>query len=180
MVKTHFENINSSFKGTIVDIETIGNFIDGYNDSRRYKKITPIIFGFINKNGLNIHYAENKNSIIELKEKIKIILPELKRPFYAFNSVFEQGVLFHHLEEPVIFDGELNKEIYEAKWLAVQSLKIPNYDDPFNDSGRACKDAWLKGDIEKSILHNRSCLLKERDILLKRGFRNPDKLRLIP
>jgi len=28
-------------------------------------------------------------------------------------------------------------------------------------------------------LHNRSCLLKERDILLKRGFRKPDDLRFI-
>jgi hypothetical protein len=27
-----------------------------------------------------------------------------------------------------------------------------------------------------SIRHNRSCLLKERDILMKRGYRPPDNL----
>lgn len=179
MVKIHLENIKSNFEGTIIDIETIGYFINGYNDSRRYKKIIPVVFGFVNKDGLNICCAENKNSISELKEKIKLILSKLKRPFYAFNSDFERGVLFYNLGNPVVFDSELNKEKFEPKWFVVQSLKIPNYNDPFNDNGRACMEAWLNGKIEKSILHNRSCLLKERDILLKRGFRKPDELRLV-
>ncbi|MCX6814244.1 MAG: hypothetical protein NTY20_01140 [Candidatus Aenigmarchaeota archaeon] len=178
MVKIHSERIKSSFEGTIIDIETIGNFC-GYNDSRRYKEVIPVIFGFINKDGLNIHCAKNINSIDRLKEKTKQILLELKRPFYAFNSDFECGTLFHHLRKPVIFERELNKERFEGKRHVVQLLKIQNYNDPFNDNGRACMEAWLNGEINKSILHNRSCLLKERDILLKRGFRKPDELRLI-
>ena len=81
---------------------------------------------------------------------------------------------------PVEFHGELNKEKFEAKRIAVQALKIPNYGDPFNDNGKYCMNAWLSGEIDKAIAHNRSCLLKEKDILLKRGFRKPDDLSLMP
>ena len=168
----------SNFEGTIIDIETIGNFC-GYGDSRRYKEIVPVIFGFINKNGLTVYCAKNSTSISNLKDIIERILSELKRPFYAFNSDFERGTLFHHLRKPVSFERELNKERFEGKRHVVQLLKIQNYNDPFNDNGRACMEAWLNGEINKSILHNRSCLLKERDILLRRGFRKPDELGLV-
>ena len=46
MVKVYSENILSDFKGSIIDLETIGNFLN-YEDSRRYKNIIPVIFGFI-------------------------------------------------------------------------------------------------------------------------------------
>src|SRR3989344_17939 len=180
MVKIITEKIKSNLNGTIIDIETIGSFQDEYNDSRRYKEIIPVIFGFIDTQTLNIICAKNKNSIEKLKLQIKEILPQLKTPFYAFNSDFERGSLFHCLSIPIEFHGELNKEKFEAKWLAVKNLKIPNYDDPFNDNGRACMEAWIKGEINKAIAHNRSCLLKDRDILLKRGPRKPDELRLVP
>lgn len=180
MVKIVEEKIESKFKGTIIDIETIGRFRENYTDSRRYKEIIPVIFGFINDQGLNVLCAKNRNSIEKLKLKVKEILPQLKTPFYAFNSDFERGSLFHHLEIPIEFHGELNKEKFEAKWLAVRNLEISKYDDPFNDNGKACMEAWLRGEVDKAIAHNRSCLLKERDILLKRGFRKPDYLRLVP
>lgn len=180
MVKIIEEKINSNFKGTIIDIETIGSFKEHYTDSRRYKEIVPVIFGFINNHGPNILCAKNNNSIEKLRLKIKEILPQLKTPFYAFNSDFERGSLFHHLKIPIEFHGELNQEKFEAKRIAVQSLKISNYNDPFNDNGRLCMEAWIRGEIDKAIAHNRSCLLKERDILLQRGFRKPDDLRLIP
>ncbi len=48
----HKENINSDFEGTIIDMETIGEFDNRYNDSRRYKNIETVIFGFINKHRL--------------------------------------------------------------------------------------------------------------------------------
>ena len=179
MIKIITEKIKSSFDGTIIDIETIGGFRREYADSRQYKEIVPIIFGFIDNNKLNILCAKNKNSIEKLKQNIIKILPELKIPFYAFNSDFERGSLFHHLTIPIVFHGELNKEKFEAKWLAVKNLKISNHDDPFNDNGKACMDAWIRGEIDTAIAHNRSCLLKERDILLKRGFRKPDELRLV-
>lgn len=180
MVKPLLEIIKSGFEGTIIDIETIGDFRREYDDSRQYKEIIPVIFGFIVKDKLNVFCAKNKDSIEKLNQKVKAILPKLKKPFYAFNSNFERGTLFHRLSVRIKFDGELNEEEFESKGLAVLTLKIPNYDDPFNDIGRLCKEAWLRGEINKAIAHNRSCLLKERDILLKRGFRKPDELKLIP
>ncbi|MBU0929950.1 MAG: hypothetical protein KJ623_02670, partial [Nanoarchaeota archaeon] len=101
------------------------------------------------------------------------------KPFYAFNSDFERGSLFHHLGFLVEFHNELNKEKFEAKRFAVSTLKIPNYDDPFNDNGLLCSKAWERGEINEAIAHNRSCLLKERDILLKRGFREPNILNFV-
>lgn len=178
MVREHNEKINSSFSGTIIDIETIGNF-NNFSDSRRYKNIVPVIFGFINNNELSILCAKRKESIELLKKKILGILEKLERPFHAFNCDFESGVFFHNLNKKIIFEKELNTEKYEAKRNAVSALKIPQYDDPFFDNGKFCMEAWLSGQIEKAIAHNRSCLLKERDILLKRGFRNPDKLKFM-
>lgn len=179
MVLTHKEKVKSNFKGTIIDIETIGDFDNRFDDSRRYKQHTPIIFGFINNSGLSVYCAKKIKTIEILKEKTVSILDKLRKPFYAFNSEFERGVLFHNLNKKVIFERELNKEKYEPKWFVVHSLKIPQYNDPFRDRGILCTNAWLKGQIKKAVAHNRSCLLKERDILLKRGFRKPDKLKFI-
>lgn len=175
-MKIYEEKINSNFEGTIIDLETIGGFKKEYNDSRRYKEIVPVIFGYINNKKLVIICAKTSKSIDKLKVKIKEILPKLEKPFYAFNSDFERGCLFHHLGLPVEFHKELNKEKFEKKLFVVNNLKISNYKDPFNDNGKLCMEAWLNGEIDKAIAHNRSCLLKEKDILLKRGFREPDKL----
>ena len=179
MVVEHIEEIKSNFEGTIIDLETIGDFNREHRDSRQYKNIIPVIFGFIDKDGLKIYCAKTKDSIDKLKEKIKTILPNLKRPLHAFNSNFEEGSLFHHLGEHIHFERELNQRKFEAKKSTVVLLEIPQYDDPFDDNGLFCMQAWLAGEIEKAIAHNRSCLLKERDILLKRGFREPDKLTLV-
>ena len=168
--------ITSKFKGTIIDIETIGNFSRKFSDSRQYKNIIPVIFGYITHNKLSILYSENKTSIPTLQKEIKNIISSLERPLYAFNSGFEMGSLYHNLRQRTIFEGELNKEKYEAKRSAVQLLNIPQYDDPFFDNGLLCMQAWEIGKIKEAVAHNRSCLLKERDILLKRGFRKPDPL----
>lgn len=179
MVKTYSESTESHFEGTIIDIETIGEFERNYNDSREYRFLSPVVFGLMTKDGIKIHYVENENSIDQLKKRMEGILPKLKRPLFAFNSIFERGVLFHSLGLDVSIDGELNMETRESKQVAVRLLGISNYDDPFDGSGWACKRAWLNGEIHMVIMHNRSCLLKERDILMKRGFRQPDELRLI-
>jgi len=178
MIEIYTEDIKSDFEGTIIDIETIGEF-SREPDSRRYKQIIPVVFGFITKDGIKIFCAKTENSIETLKQNIREILPQLEKPFYAFNTEFERGVLFHALGLDVKFDCELTKEKYESKSTAIKLLKISNYDDPFNDNGILCMDAWLKGFIKSSIAHNRSCLLKEKDILLKRGFREPEKLELV-
>lgn len=180
MVKVYSENLHSNMEGTIIDIETIGEFRDEYTDSRKYRDIIPVIFGFINSDGLEIHCAKTKETISVLNAKIGKLLTTLETPFYAFNTHFEAGTLFHRLGRTVAFSRELNKERYEAKRSAIRDEGIQNYDDPFNDDGMACKRAWLEGKIDLAVLHNRSCLLKERDLLLKRGFREPEELELVP
>jgi len=174
MVIFYSEDVKSSFDGTIIDIETIGDFCRGYGDSREYKDMVPTIFGYINKNGLNIYCAKEHSSLDNLKETVLEVLPKLERPFYAFNSVFETGVLYHAWDVQILFEHELNEEKYEAKGKAVKKLKISNYNDPFYNVGRKCQEAWERGETEKCIAHNRSCLLKERDIMLRRRRRNPD------
>lgn len=67
------------------------------------------------------------------------------------------------------FDGELNNDTSEWKSNACTELDIPNYGGPSNNVDKECIFAWIRGECEKAIKHNRSCLLKERDILLKRG-----------
>ncbi|MFH1425101.1 MAG: hypothetical protein ABIG20_05560 [archaeon] len=181
MVKIHQEAAPSEFEGTIIDIETIGEFSRAYSnsDSRQYKEMTPVIFGFINSDGLTILCAKNKESIGLLKDKINEQLEALERPFHAYNCSFERGVLYHSLNKEIIFERELQEIPYEKKKTAVARMGIQQYDDPFNDEGKLCPGAWLEGRIETAMAHNRSCLLKERDILLKKGFREPDRLEFV-
>jgi len=183
MLLIYSEKNDFSFNGTIIDIETIGDFCRQHNDSRCYRNITPTIFGYINKDALNVFCAKTESDLEELKEKIKEIFLQLKRPFYAYNCCFEIGVLFHSCGLNVSFEGDLMKEKkpgvkWEKKEEAVVELNVSKYDDPFNGDGVECLIAWQKGDLEKAIKHNRSCLLKERDILIKRGYRNPEPLQL--
>ena len=178
----HKEDISSNFEGTIVDIETIGEFDECYrytNDSREYHYIQQVIFGFINGQGLHILCAKGMEAISQLKEKTEGILDSLERPFYAFQSGFERGVLFHQLGKRIDFDGELQRYRGESKGNARTELDILNYGDPFNDVGKLCMQTWLRGEFDRTIAHNRACLLKERDILIKRGFRKPNELKFV-
>ena len=182
MIIEHKEDIISDFEGTIIDIETIGEFNARYrntNDSREYQYIRPVIFGLITGQGLHIFYVRERKEVTELNEKVAKTIYDLKRPFYAFNTAFEQSVLFHGLGRKIIFDGELQKEKYESKADAVRDLAIPSYDDPFHDKGILCMIAWKNGEFDETIAHNRACLLKESDILLKRGARKPDELAFV-
>jgi len=178
MIIEHKEDTSSNFEGTIIDIETIGEFLNQYSDSRRYKDIRLVIFGFINRYTLQILCAKGMRAIDELRERTGKLIESLERPFYAFNSEFERSVLFYKLGKKIDFEGEL-QEGHESKAKAVRDLAIPNYNDPFYDKGILCIEAWEKGEFDKAIAHNRACLLKERDILLKRGFRTPDGLKFV-
>ncbi len=173
MILEHCEKNEFGFDGTIIDIETIGGFSKGFSDSRQYSSIEPVIFGYINRQELRILTAQNTRDLTKLKKRLSTVLSNLTKPFHAFNCDFEMGVLFHNLKERFLFERELNKEKFEAKKTAVKQLSIPQYGDPFNDNGLLCMQAWENGKLNKAIAHNRSCLLKERDILLKRGFRKP-------
>lgn len=179
MILGHKEDTSSNFEGTVIDIETIGEFLNQYSDSRRYKSIQLVILGFINRHALCIFCAKGMEAINELKERTGNTIDKLEKPFYAFNSEFERGVLFHELGRVINFEGELNKEKYESKANAVRELSIPNYDDPFYDKGFLCMKAWKAGQFDRAIAHNRACLLKERGILIKRGFREPENLKFI-
>ena len=174
----HREDTSSDFEGTIIDIETVGEFLNQYPDSRRYKDIKLVIFGFINRCTLQILCAKGTEATSELRERTEKIIDSLEEPFYAFNTDFERGVLFYELGKKIDFDGELQGG-RESKANARNYLGIPNYDDPFYDNGYLCMVAWQNGEFDKAIAHNRACLLKEKDILLKRGFRTPDELKFI-
>ena len=175
------EDVTSDFDGTVIDIETRGEPNKNrayviFNDSRQCENMQQVILGFINRNELNIFCAKGEEGIKELVSQTKQILDSLSRPFYAFNADFESSVWFHHIGIIINFDGELQKFKFEKKAEARKSLNIPNYNDPFNDEGKLCMIAWENGEFDKAIAHNRACLLKERDILLKRSFRTPNKI----
>jgi len=87
---------------------------------------------------------------------------ELERPLQAFNCRFETGVLYHFCNIKVGIERELNARRGEAKWYVVKSLGLDRYNDPFDGSGLACKNAWLRGEV---YTQHRSCLLTERDLL---------------
>ena len=178
MIIEHTEETTSDFKGTIIDIETIGYFSNQYPDSRRYMFIRLVIFGFINSQALHIYCARGMEAISELNSKTEELIKALPRPFYAFNTEFERGVLFHELGRQIDFEGELQQN-RESKAATRSYLGIPNYEDPFYDNGYLCMLAWEDGEYDRAIAHNRACLLKERDILLKRGFRKPDQLEFV-
>ncbi len=178
MIIEHKEDISSNFEGTIIDIETTGFFDNQYPDSRRYKEIQLVIFGFINRYTLQILCAKGMKALNELRERTEKIIDSLERPFYAYNTEFERSVLFYELGKEIDFDREL-QEGRESKANARSYLDIPNYDDPFYDNGYLCMKAWRNEEFDRAIAHNRACLLKERDILLKRGFRQPDELRFV-
>lgn len=179
MVKSYKENVKLEFNGCVVDIESIGDFNNGYSDfdSRKYSAIQPIVFGLLTNKELKIYYATKKEEIPSLLNHIMKIIDTLDQPFYGFQTNFERAVLFHNIGKEIEF-RELNKFTHENKENAVRELKIRDYNDPFK-KGKDCIEAWKRGDIANIIKHNRACLLKERDILLKRGYRNPDRLRFI-
>lgn len=175
-IKLLEEPIDSRFEGTIIDLETIGEFDKSFNDSRLYRPHKITVFGCITQESLKVFFARNEKELTGLKQKIPEIMESLPRPWSAFNALFEMGVLFHNTSKKFVFEQELNAEKFEGKWRAVQELKLAQYSDPFNDRGALCIDAWKKGEIEKIIAHNRADLLKERDILLRRGYRKPEEM----
>lgn len=180
MIIEHHEKTVQDFSGTIIDIETIGDFNNLHKyDSRRFKGIQQVILGYITKDYLHVYCATDETEIEKLKELTLEIIGTLIRPYYAFNCSFERGVWFHHLGVEVNFDGELQGEPFESKKNAVRQLKIPNYEDPFFDSGLLCMQAWHSKNFDKAAAHNRACLLKERDILLKRGYCEPEQLKCV-
>ena len=60
MIQEYSEESKSDFEGTILDIETIGDFDHLYRyDSRHYRKLKQVIFGYIDKDQLHIYCAKS-------------------------------------------------------------------------------------------------------------------------
>jgi len=177
------ENAASNIDGTIIDLETIGEFAREYDGSRFYSQLRPVFFGYMTKAGLTIICTERESQIERFLSDLPQIISDLPRPFYSFNTGFEMSVLFHNLGEKIFFDRELQKEKpdgkHESKREAVKELKLDNYNDPFYDDGGLFPPNWKNGNMPDCIAHNRADLLKERDILLKRGFRKPEELHFV-
>jgi hypothetical protein len=170
-IKVFEEEIANNLEGTVIDIETIGDFCKQFKgDSRECMNHKQIILGYICGPKLCIFCAINEQGIYELSNITNEILSTLQKPFFAFNCSFESSVWFHQIGFKINFEGELQKYKYEKKKDAILSVSIPNYDDPFFDIGLKCIEAWNCGNIRDAIAHNRACLLKEKDLLLKRGF----------
>lgn len=169
------------FEGTIIDIETIGDFDRSFKhsgDSREYRKLQQIIFGYLDSKELHVMCAKGPSAIKTLEGEARAVLESLKKPFYAYQCDFERGVWFHQLGTPIEIENELQQTM-ERKEAVCRRLGIAEYDDPFHGEGYRCEDAWLREDYATVIAHNRSCLLKEREIMLLNGCCKPNVLKLV-
>ncbi|MHA1278777.1 MAG: hypothetical protein ACTSRC_07310 [Candidatus Helarchaeota archaeon] len=160
------ERIAPSVEGTIIDFETIGSFNNASKNCERYRGIKPVIFGVLEKDQIRISYIRDEHAIIKLLNVIRHDLLELTRPLYAYNCAFERCIISNCLGLNCEF-RELQVIPYMPKKKAVEQYGISNYNDPFNDNGKLCLEAWQKGHFDLCVQHNRACLLKERDILKK-------------
>ena len=95
MVREHREHSSMRIKGTIIDLESIGEFDRTYSpwDPRQYADISPTIFGYMTGESLVQHCAEREEQIHEIVDTMKDALPMLEQPFYALNCDFERCVI---------------------------------------------------------------------------------------
>ena len=164
-------------KGTIIDLETIGPIRNGFRDTRKYKNVRPYLFGYLSGNTIVQKYVEKPDHIPQLVQWIKKAISTnfLQVPLYAFFTEFETGVIYCTTGIKVNFDRELKKGA-GGKESIVKKIGIKTYDDPFPGAGVKCIEEFKRGNIVDCLKHNRACLLKERDILFKRGFIDPNKI----
>jgi len=160
MIKEYEDIAPFSINGTIIDFETIGSFNNQFNDHRQYSEIEPVVFGTLEGDLIKIYYIEEKGYLEEFLILIEEKLSALKKPFWAFNKQFEQGLIYNCFGKTYNFH-ELQKRKYESKKQAVAELNIPNFNDPFYDKGALAMKAWNLKNFKECIQHNRACLLKE-------------------
>ena len=163
--------------GTIIDLETIGPIRNEFRDTRRYEKVKPYLFGYLNGNTIVQKYVEKPDHTPQLIHWIKeaIFSNLFQEPLYAFFTEFETGVIYCATGIKVNFDREL-KMGSGGKESIVKRFGIRAYDDPFPGAGIKCIEEFKRGNIENCLKHNKACLLKERDILFKRGFVDPNEI----
>ena len=106
MVEHFKERVDSGFEGTIIDIETIGEFDKAYpGDSRRYRNITPVLPGSLKRSQLKIYFIRNQEEIFGFKKYLIGNVVELERSLHAFNCRFETGVLYHFCRSRSTLNG---------------------------------------------------------------------------
>jgi len=165
MVLVYEEPASMRVRGTIIDLETVGEFDGCYPpwDLRHYAGVRPTIFGYITEDGLVQYCAEGEEDLREIGEIMGSTLPFLKGPFYALNTSFERCIIENMCGlQPFFYD--VRGDIRGSKWGIRQDLGLPTYDDPFHGDGSRCMSEWRQGNYGDCMKHNRACLLIERDI----------------
>ena len=102
MIAVHNLKENKSYiegkpiDGTIIDLETIGPIRNEFRDTRRYGKVRPYLFGYLNGNTIIQKYVEKSDHITKLVQWIKRAISNslLEDPLYAFFTEFETGVIY--------------------------------------------------------------------------------------
>jgi len=166
MVREHQEHSSMRIKGTIIDLESTGEFDRAYPpwDPRQYANINPTIFGYITGETLIQYCAEGEKEILKIVDIMNDALPGLEEPFYALNCNFEGCVITNTCGHIHPFLDVREDKYYGSKWAIREQLDIPTYDDPFHGDGLRCMHEWHQGNYEDCLRHNRACLLIERDI----------------
>ena len=75
MVETWTEHVNHDFQGTIIDLETIGEFDTDHWGYQRYLNIKPVIFGINSGENITIYYVKTIKEIPDLIQVMKKTLP---------------------------------------------------------------------------------------------------------
>jgi hypothetical protein len=160
-------------KGTIIDLETIGLIRNELGGLRKYGLVRPYLFGYLFENTMVQKYVEKFDDIPAFLDFLRSmdLFGFSQRPFFAYNAEFEKGVLYFSTGKTVLFDGDIKKG-KEGKEAVVKRLGIETYGDPFPGAGIKCIEEFKKGNIGDCLAHNQACLLKERDILVREGYRN--------
>ena len=176
-IKENICNVEGlALEGTIIDLETIGPLHDSLKGTKRYKEVKPYLFGYLTGNMIVQKYVEKSDHIPALLEFIKETnFTDFPKPLYAFFVEFETGVIYCSTGKKLLFDREL-KMGRGSKEELVKKFGISNYDDPFPGQGIRLIQEFKNGNIEDCLRHNRACLLKERDILNRRGYADPPRI----
>lgn len=169
---------DSRIDGTIIDIETTGDFQkspdpgDMQDYLVRYEKIKITAVGTLNKNSIMVFVAKGRQSLSRFQEKAIRIMSSAGHPLYAFNKSFEEGCYYWNSGKRMLnIEHDIQKFQFEKKENVVVELGLHQHNDPFHGDGSLCKRAFELGKLHDVIAHNRACLLKEYYIFRKRGAR---------
>jgi len=174
----HEEAVEADFKGTIIDIETVGEFGEApYSQDKedylaRYRDIRITTVGILAGGKLQIFAAKGVEHLADFQRNAIMFMSRLTGPLHAFNKAFEEACFYWNSGREILaIDRDIQMTRGEKKEAVVRGLGLPGYDDPFNGEGRLCVRAFQSGKVGDVIRHNRACLLKEYGILKKRGAR---------